>query len=57
MPFNVISLLSIFFCSLPVIIGSVLSLYDNDDYDQLFISAIDSVIITGLMIVAILWEG
>ena len=57
MPFNVISLLSIFFCSLPVIIGSVLSLYDNDHYDQLFISAIDSVIITGLMIVAILWEG
>jgi hypothetical protein len=57
MPFNVISLVSIFFCSIPVIIGAVLALYDNNEVDQLFVSAIDCVLVTALMIVAILWEG
>ena len=32
-------------------------MYDDNDIDQLFVSALDSVIVTGLMIVAILWEG
>lgn len=57
MPFNVISLISIFLCSIPVLIGAVMALYDNEEVDQLFISAIDCVLVTALMIVAILWEG
>lgn len=34
-----------------------MALYDDEEVDQLFISAIDCVLVTALMIVAILWEG
>jgi hypothetical protein len=57
MPFNLISLASVFFCSIPVLIGAMIALYEDENIDQLFISAVDCVLVTSLMIVAILWEG
>lgn len=57
LPFNLVSFVSIFVSSMPIIIGCVIVMYDDNDIDQLFVSALDSVIVTGLMIVAILWEG
>ena len=56
-PFNIISLLSVFLTSIPILIGAFIVLYEYDSKDQLFISAIDCIIISGLMVVALLWEG
>ncbi|CAD8126990.1 unnamed protein product [Paramecium sonneborni] len=55
--FNIISLLSIFLTTLPMIVASAIILNEYDQKDQLYISTIDSIIVTFIIFISIIWES
>lgn len=56
-PFNVLSLLSVFLCSISVIVATVIILYDDKHKGQIFVSALDALIVTIFMVIMIIWEA
>lgn len=56
MPFSLLSIVSLFVCSLPVGIGSSLALYFSISRDQEFFAALDCLTITSIMIILMLLD-
>ncbi|CAD8135514.1 unnamed protein product [Paramecium octaurelia] len=55
--FNIISLVSIFLITLPVIVASAIILNNYDEKDQLYVSTIDCIIVTFIIFISIIWES
>ncbi|CAD8044013.1 unnamed protein product [Paramecium primaurelia] len=55
--FNIISLLSIFLITLPMIVASAIILNNYDEKDQLYVSTIDCIIVTFVIFISIIWES
>jgi hypothetical protein len=55
-PFSMISILSIFLCSIPVFIGCGLALYNSISQDQEFFIALDTITVTGLVIILMIMD-
>jgi hypothetical protein len=55
-PFSMLSVVSIFFCSVPVFVGCALALYNSIAQDQEFFIALDTLSVTFIMIILILMD-
>lgn len=55
-PFSMISIISIFLCSIPVFVGCALGLYNSISQDQEFYISMDTLVVTGIMILLILMD-
>jgi hypothetical protein len=55
-PFTLISIISVLTCSVPVFVGCALSLYNSISQDQEFFIALDTITVTGIMILLILMD-
>jgi hypothetical protein len=55
-PFTLLGLLAVFFCSAPICVGCALALYNSVSTDQEFFIALDTITVTGIMILLILMD-
>jgi len=55
-PFVLVGLISILLCSIPILVGCGLALYNSLSQDQQFFIALDTVVVTSIMIILILMD-
>lgn len=55
-PFSLLGILSLFLCSAPICVGCALALYNSISKDQEFFIALDTITVTGIMIILILMD-
>jgi len=55
-PFSLLGVLALFFCSTPICVGCALALYNSVSTDQEFFIALDTLVVTGIMAILILMD-
>jgi len=55
-PFVLVGIISILVCSVPIIVGCALALYNSIDRDQQFYIAFDTLVVTCIMAILILMD-
>ena len=55
-PFSLLGVLTLFFCSVPICVGCALALYNSITTDQEFFIALDTLVVTGIMAILILMD-